>query len=782
MNNESGGVVAAAGVNGEAPGGERMPDAALAYAKRFGFAVFPCKPHGKEPLTKHGCKDATQDPKQIAAWCKRWPKANIGIATGKASGIVCLDVDAKTGGRETLAILEDENGRLPEAPTVLTGGGGLHIYFRDPGGVRNSASAIGAGLDVRGDGGYVIAPPSIHPNGTEYRWELSSSANDIPMPEFPAWLLKLIKTRPDRRFHTPEKVAEGKRNETLYKLGRSLKARGISEPEIAAALDSVNQQRCVPPLGEREVREIAHSAATNPDRVEFRDQSSNGARPAADGAALADDWPEPELVACQLLPVPQLTSDMIPAPLRAWTGDVADRFQCPLDYLAPPMVVAAGMLMGRKVSIRPKERDDWHEYPNLWAIVVGHPGMMKSPALNEALKPLRRIEREARERYQGEMQDQGWRKANAEAALGRIQEEIRKRAKAGRSTDDLREEMRKAQYAEPPERRYIASDATGEKLAALLIENPNGLLLVRDELSQLLWRLESEEHQSERGFYLETWSGKEPIRVDRIGRGSLSGDAACLGIVGGTTPGTLDSFVRSVYSGERNDGMLQRFQLAVYPDTPGPFTNVDRAPNHDARDRVYKLFVRLDSMQADDFSARDDDEGNFHLRFDGAAQPLFNHWRERLEARVRDQGEHPVLVSHLAKYRKLVPSLALIFHAIDLADGEGAQAVGAEALSRAVAWAEYLEAHARRIYQGAIQPAEMAAAVLARRITQRDFPEIFTIRDISRKHWVALNRKETIVAALEVLEEAGHVRREPAADARFGRPTERFRVNPKVRG
>ena len=268
-----------------------MLKAALVYAEQFHFSVFPCRPRGKEPLTKHGLKEANQDAAAIRAWWKRWPRASVGIATGAASGIVVLDVDAKADGRETLAMLEDEQGRLPETPTVLTGGGGQHLYFRDPGGIRNSAGRLGAGLDVRGDGGYVIAPPSIHPNGNEYRWEVSSRIGEVELPDVPLWLLERMKPRAAERFELPAKVSEGKRNDTLYRLGRSLRARGLAEPEILAALTAANGQRCDPPLPVREIAEIAQSAATEPNRRDFgRTQAASDGRAGssatpADGAA-----------------------------------------------------------------------------------------------------------------------------------------------------------------------------------------------------------------------------------------------------------------------------------------------------------------------------------------------------------------------------------------------------------------------------------------------------------------------------------------------------------------
>ena len=148
-----------------------LRSAALKYAAQ-GLSVFPCKPRGKTPLTKHGLKDATCDLDQIKAWWDRWPEANVAIATGAISGTIVLDVDPRHGGDDSLATLEASFGKLPETPTVLTGGGGLHIYFRHPGiEIPNSAGRVGPGIDVRGDGGYVIAPPSIHASGNEYLWK-----------------------------------------------------------------------------------------------------------------------------------------------------------------------------------------------------------------------------------------------------------------------------------------------------------------------------------------------------------------------------------------------------------------------------------------------------------------------------------------------------------------------------------------------------------------------------------------------------------------------------------
>ncbi|MEW6474294.1 MAG: bifunctional DNA primase/polymerase [Actinomycetota bacterium] len=177
----------------------RTRDAALAYALR-GWAVLPCHEPAsrgacscgradctspaKHPRTRRGLNEATTDPETVAAWWRRWPSANLALRTGAASGLVVIDVDPAHGGDASLARLVAEHGPLPRTLTVATGSGGRHYYFAHPGQpVRNSAGVLGPGLDVRGDGGYVVAPPSRHITGGTYQW-----ANEAGPEALPAWL------------------------------------------------------------------------------------------------------------------------------------------------------------------------------------------------------------------------------------------------------------------------------------------------------------------------------------------------------------------------------------------------------------------------------------------------------------------------------------------------------------------------------------------------------------------------------------------------------------------
>lgn len=168
---------------------------ALRCAAR-GWAVFPCQTNSKKPATKNGFKAASPNPAAIQSFWNRRPNANLAIATGAVSHIVILDVDVRNGGDDSMDALERDHGPLPATVESLTGGGGRHILFRHPGGyVPSRSNALGPGLDIKADGGYIIAPPSVHPNGKSYEWELSSHPDEVEMVDIPNELLPLLRIR-----------------------------------------------------------------------------------------------------------------------------------------------------------------------------------------------------------------------------------------------------------------------------------------------------------------------------------------------------------------------------------------------------------------------------------------------------------------------------------------------------------------------------------------------------------------------------------------------------------
>jgi hypothetical protein len=214
-----------------------------------------------------GFTDATTDTGIIRNWWARTPDANVAIRTGDqlADGrfLAILDIDPRHHGDETLAAFESKHGPLPATWRVMTGGGGVHYYLASSEPLRNSAGLIGEGIDVRGVGGYALAPPSNHRSGVAYTEDLGGLELGAPLAEPPAWVLHGA-TRPVRVAPTlPADVAiiEGGRNDALASLAGTMRRRGFGSGAIFAALQVENRERCRPPLDEREVRRLADGMA-----------------------------------------------------------------------------------------------------------------------------------------------------------------------------------------------------------------------------------------------------------------------------------------------------------------------------------------------------------------------------------------------------------------------------------------------------------------------------------------------------------------------------------------
>src|SRR5215470_20392239 len=239
-------------------------------------------------------------------------------------------------------------------------------------------------------------------------------------------------------------------------------------------------------------------------------------------------WPEPQSVPRGRPPVPPFDTALLAEALAPWVADVAERVQCPPDFVAVGVFVAAAAVIGRKVAIRPKRQDDWAVVPNLWGLAVGPPGLMKSPALTEALRPLHRLLTDAHAQYEEQLLAHHFRLAEQKARRHDLARRLREAFANDAPTEDLREHFDAApRYAVPRETRYLINDTTVEKLRELLNQNPNGLLLFRDELSGFLRTMDRPGHENDRAFYCEAWNGTGPYTYDRIGRGTLHIRAAC---------------------------------------------------------------------------------------------------------------------------------------------------------------------------------------------------------------------------------------------------------------
>jgi putative DNA primase/helicase len=232
-----------------------------------------CRSPGKHPATPNGVKDATKDLKRLKSWLKKYPDANIAIATGEGSDLLVLDVDPRNGGTETLEKLKKPLGKLPATITSLTGGGGFHFFYPYPSFTvkkDNAGRLLGPGIDVQTNGCYVVVPSSRHPSGKPYKWLEGSAPGQIELAELPEALAKCLEKSAtgniEIKLNDPpaNAVLEGRRNSHLLQLAGVLKRLDKSHAVILATLTAENQVNCHPPLDQSEVEAIAESIARYP--------------------------------------------------------------------------------------------------------------------------------------------------------------------------------------------------------------------------------------------------------------------------------------------------------------------------------------------------------------------------------------------------------------------------------------------------------------------------------------------------------------------------------------
>ena len=491
-----------------------------------------------------------------------------------------------------------------------------------------------------------------------------------------------------------------------------------------------------------------------------------------------NEWPVPMALEGALPGVQPFSEDLLPTSFRSLVRDVSERMQVPMDYPAVVIVLCLAGIVSRRAIIQPKANDTgWVVVPNLWGGIIAPPGFMKSPVIQAATRPLNQIQN-------------AWRHEHDEAvqryADGREEFELRHAAwkelyKASSKGGKPAPERPTDKPEEPKLRRLIVNDATFEALHQTMSENPAGILVIRDEFTGWWSTLDRAGREGERAFCLQAWNGDTGHTIDRIGRGTVHVDACCMSMLGGIQPGRLRSYLAdALHDGPSNDGLIQRFQLLVWPDTDSEWKYVDRRPDAKIEEQVTRVFHALLEL---------DPAQQLRFRFGPEAQELFIEWLTDLEAKLRGDELHPALVSHLSKYRKLMPALALLFELADRA-ASGVPItncfdllVSLEHTKQAAAFCDYVESHANRIYSCVTTPQIRAAQELADKIKTRKVGAdgFFSCREVYLKGWSGLDSPEAVRLAMQILEDAGWIREmsgDPGPSG--GRPSLRYRVNPRV--
>jgi hypothetical protein len=656
---------------------KRIQDHAVIGAQfyaRLGWMVFPiyeieegkcacekaaCSSPGKHPRIYNGFLDATTDKNTIEQWWDQWPRANVGVRTGRESGIVVVDIDPPKGGDDSWN--DACNGQVPfDTVEVLTGGGGRHIYFQHPGGVVKSAVGVLPGIDIRGDGGYVVVPPSFHVSGSQYLWEDACRPGTVDVSPIPVWVANLIRPPskdPTRRISCPLKpipnlISQGERHTHLLSFAGSMRHRGATCDEVYDAIASLNSRRCRPPLSEPEIRALA-------DDVTSRYMPGNtGLSKAKSSTINSDSRVQAEV---GLLPFPV---DVLPGPLKVFVKEGSEALRVPPDFIAVPMLSVLGTAVGTRRVLEIK--GTWHEAPRIWTAVIAQPGSGKTPAQRLALKPV--------ERFQIRL------KNDFEAAVAQYEESMNRFKESGAANKNAQTR------AEPYLAQIFTTNPTIEALTQLLQNNPDGILLYRDEISG--WVRGMDQYKggkkgSERQEWLSIWGGS-PMVSNRVNKPAIVVENPFVCVTGGIPPEILSDLTDEQ---SREDGFVHRI-LCCYPDEMQRGWTDDDVSN-ETNDGYVNIFDALRHLP----------NRNQVVCFTELGKQAFVEYVDDHNRRQMQQVSD-CLRGPYAKFDGYLARISLVIHlarfVCDEADSECVDDVSVRA---AISIIDYFKSHAQRVYQ-----------------------------------------------------------------------------------
>lgn len=783
-------------------------DIALALAAT-GLPVFPCNAAKRPAIPKarggNGFHDATVDPDRIRElWALAGPAATlVGVPTGAASGFDVLDSDPRHGSDDWRTA---NIHRLPETRIHATMNGGEHWLFRHVDGVRNGASKIAPGIDVRGAGGYIIMPPSAG----------YSVIHESDIADWPDWLLPIVvkvaepAPRPDpSRYATPAKVSDnrlrgwidrevrrvrdapaGGRHDARFVASRSIGGiaaeAGLTDPEAEEILIGARPPEVEELKERRAIRDgLASGRAAPidlnalPESAQFRGhQQHHGNGASRDGPGGGDTeqqdelpplvMPLPDMAVLRLnrRPPPALPLEVFGPHWEAWIRSAAAAAAAPPDYVVAPLLASASVLIGnaRWAQATP----GWAEPPHLWCGGVGDSGNGKSPGGDALMMVLTELERRMALEYPDQLRE--WRAAaevqNAKTELWKA--EVKEATKKGFAPPEPPAE----QPDEPQRPRLRQSDITIEKVAELLANAaPKGMLITRDELAGWFKGLAAY-NESGRAFWIESYGGRQYIVERKKLQKPIVVPHLVVGVYGGTQPDKLAELTR-----EADDGMLARF-LWFWPD-PIPFDLTLTAPAIGWATAALDRLRLLEMLPATpDAPARP-----VMVPLTAAAYPALVKFAREMQA--EQVSAYGLMRSELGKGRGHVLRLSLVLELLwwSAADGTSPPptTISEQAFAAACCFmADYAIPMAERTYgDAAAKQQDRNAAMLARWILKNRPLEVNTRLLMRKARIPGLVDAETAHEACLFLVDAGWLF-VPTSAGKEGRPRASYSVNPRV--
>jgi putative DNA primase/helicase len=641
-----------------------------------GIPVFPCH-QDKRPCTQHGFKDATTDAQQIAAWAAQWPDALVGVPTGKASGLFVLDVDVK-GGKDGFSTLQEKGWNLPTTRTHRTkNGGGAHYLFRAPDGIplKSSAGNLGDGLDTRGDGGYIIWWPA-HGGEVEHPDDLA---------DVPPWLVDALQApRKSAPTSDAKPFTEGARNDSLFRLAASLRAKGLTVDAIEAALQVENETKCAPPLRADEVRSIAESAGRYSD---------------------GNSWPDPQPLTAKIAPEPY-PLDAMPDRIRAAVEEVQAFIKAPMPLVASSALSALALACQAHVDVARAEK--LQGPVSLFLLTIADSGERKSTCDGFFTSAIRQYQEEQAEALKPELKRYQAELAAWEAEREGILSAIKAAGKRGEPCDELRAALVELEHGKPePPRvpRLILGDETPEALAWSLAKQWPSAGVLSSEGGTVLGAHAMGKNNIMRnlGLLNVLWDGG----THSIGRRTsesftVKGARLTVGLM--VQEATLREYLAKSGALARGSGFLARFLLAWPESTQGyrPFTEPPAHWPH-----LAAFHRRISEILEQPVPIGDDGALTpAVLSMTPEAKAAWVEYHDTIEAELRDGGELYDVRDVAAKSAENAARLAALFQVF--ARGIGTISLDSfERAGRIVAW--HLS-ESRRFFGELALPVELADA------------------------------------------------------------------------
>lgn len=724
--------------------------AALEYSAR-GWYVFPIVPRDKKPLTKHGFLDASLSPDQIQSWWTQWPTANVGIRTGKESGIVVLDVDPRNHGSESLEDLEEKHGKLPDTIESQTGGGGRHIFFKHPcSEIKCSASTLGPGLDIKADGGYIVAPPSKHESGKPYVWEGSSGPDDVELKAMPNWLLALVQEHTNKKCEAKQdantKIREGHRNTRLTSMAGAMQRKGFSEQSILTALQVENVGKCDPPLGTAEIELIAK----NITRYEPAHPPESPESP--------DIWEQPTPL--DLIEHPKtLPAASMPSCLYEICSHLGKVMKVPIEL---PYNLALSIVATTIGNLAEAVFPTHKEPAPYWGMTIMESGTRKSPTFKALITPLLVAERSLQTAWKENHRTWFCQKEIAEA---RIRDAKNTKRKKGENHYALVNDMRSDREIienEPIEPHLWTQDSTPQSLAKLICENKSlGLFSpeggsIFDGLGQY-----SNSRGADIGIWLSGHAG-DAIKYTRVSGKHYSADKALLSVGVTLQSEAFQTLARDEMLVRR--GFLARFAIFFPPDPRG---KQFYEANNCLEEYVETLWrSKLDNIL--EIKKRVSETQNVEL--EDSANRLFLDFGNEIQARMSGTGDLGPIAAWASKLPGLTGRIALSYHFLQ--DDPLTKRISLETYQQAVLAARKMIEHYKcTLKLGGSDTKTATAKMILNQIKEKGLQEV-TASFVSKNGWGGCKNVEEAKRVFKFLADNGYVH------AQKNKNAARYFVNP----